>query len=287
VFETMTFEDWRVCTEPKIKGSWNLHTLLPQGLDFFVLLSSVCGVMGQPGQANYSAANTYLDELARYRINKGEKAATLNLGPMLSEGLLAENEALMERFNRTGTLAAVSQNELFSLLDHYCDPGLPLPTQTECQTVTGLKIPANLHTNGIDEPSWMHQPLFNHLYQIDGATTSSSSASSLKQQTVDFAAAFANASSLTEAGTLVTEELAKRLSKILSIPVEDFDLERPIHTYGLDSLVAVEIRNWFQKELKTDVAIFEILGGATFSGVGLSAAGKSEYKKQSWMSVKD
>lgn len=59
VFENMVYDDWRTCTAPKIQGSWNLHELLPHSLDFFVMLASMSGVIGNPGQANYAAGNTF------------------------------------------------------------------------------------------------------------------------------------------------------------------------------------------------------------------------------------
>ena len=281
----MSFDDWKACVEPKVHGSWNLHSLLPRGLDFFVALSSVCGIIGQGGQANYAAGNTYLDALASYRISRGEKAASIDLGPMLSEGVLAENKDLMDRFIRTGTLNAVSQQELFALLDHFCDPSLELPSLTtaNCQTITGIKLPASLRSQGIDEPSWMRQPMFRHLHQID--ETGASSSSTAADQALDLATAFSKMASVEEAGSLVAQELAKRLGKILGIPAGDIDLDKPMHTYGLDSLVAVELRNWFVKELDADIAIFEILGGATFATAGISAAGKSRFRQATWTAM--
>ena len=75
---------------PKVQGSWNLHDLLPRGMDFFICLSSVSGVVGGGGQANYAAANTYMDALVRYRTMRGEKATAIDLGWMESEGVAAE-----------------------------------------------------------------------------------------------------------------------------------------------------------------------------------------------------
>lgn len=56
----MQFADWQAATRPKVQGSWNLDAALGDGLDFFVLLSSVIGVAGGAEQANYAAANTFL-----------------------------------------------------------------------------------------------------------------------------------------------------------------------------------------------------------------------------------
>ncbi|KAI8317779.1 Reducing polyketide synthase DEP5 [Colletotrichum sp. SAR11_240] len=62
----MTYDEWRACIEPKIQGTENLHKALAQSsLDFFVLFSSIGGLVGNIGQANYNAANTYLDAFVR------------------------------------------------------------------------------------------------------------------------------------------------------------------------------------------------------------------------------
>lgn len=59
LFELMGYESWKVAVECKTLGSWNLHTLLPEAMDFFVLLSSASGVVGLRGQTNYAAGNTF------------------------------------------------------------------------------------------------------------------------------------------------------------------------------------------------------------------------------------
>ncbi|KAF7879091.1 hypothetical protein EAF04_000291 [Stromatinia cepivora] len=283
VFETMTYNDWQASVGPKVAGSWNLHSLLPRDLEFFVMLSSVSGIVGQGGQANYSAGNVYLDALARHRIAQGLKAYSLDLGPMLSSGFIAENREMRERFDRLGTLLDVSMPELFGLLDYACDPtrvsiGM---NPEEVQIVTGLKTPADLRVRGVDEPSWMLSPMFSHLYQLAGSLSATASSSS-SSTNVDLPLVMSQSATLLDAATVIASELSKRLGKILSIPVETFDLDRPIHTYGLDSLVAVELRNWFAKTLKADVAVFEIVGGATFNEIGLAAAGKSLFRKAEW-----
>lgn len=58
-FENLSFDNFIAAVEPKVKGSWNLHTLLPRGIDFLILLSSVTGVFGGRCQANYACGDTY------------------------------------------------------------------------------------------------------------------------------------------------------------------------------------------------------------------------------------
>lgn len=65
-FEKMSFDDWTATVRPKVEASWNLHTVLPSGMDFFILTASISGIFGQITQVNYAAGNTYQDALAKY-----------------------------------------------------------------------------------------------------------------------------------------------------------------------------------------------------------------------------
>ena len=66
----------------RLRGSLNLDALTrDRQLDFFVMFSSVAGVLGNPGQASYAAANSFLDGLAARRSADGLPALSLNWGP--------------------------------------------------------------------------------------------------------------------------------------------------------------------------------------------------------------
>lgn len=73
----------------------------------------------------------------------------------------------------------------------------------------------------------------------------------------------------------------EKLSTSISIPVE-MERERLLDEYRVDSLVTVELRNWLGKKLNADVAMFELLGGPTFSSVGMLAAGRSLCRNKTW-----
>lgn len=69
--ENMEYQQWRAAMEPKVHGTWNIHEVFGNSLDFFVLLSSSGGVIGSFSQGNYCAGNTFQDAFARYRAGFG------------------------------------------------------------------------------------------------------------------------------------------------------------------------------------------------------------------------
>ncbi|MCX4673505.1 type I polyketide synthase [Streptomyces sp. NBC_01381] len=85
---------------PKTRGAWNLHTVTAGcPLDFFVLFSSVSSLFGTPGQANYAAANAFLDGLAAFRQAQGLPALAIQWGSWAESGMSARAgmEAALER----------------------------------------------------------------------------------------------------------------------------------------------------------------------------------------------
>jgi hypothetical protein len=275
----MGFDSWRTAVECKTLGSWNLHSLLPNGMDFFILLSSAAGLVGLRGQTNYAAGNVYEDALARYRVSHGEKAVALDLGAMIDDGLLAENPELLNRVLAYGTLNPVSRQQFFAILDYYCDPKLPILTSRESQAVIGLGSGGG---PGLDGVNLDKQPLFRHLLQVNQAQELGEGEG--KDDMVHFKQLLAESGSLITAGNIVVQALIQKLSKSLStMQGKDIDIHKPLHVYGVDSLLAVELRNWISKEFLADVAVFETLGSSTFSTLGMLVAGRSGIKHPGWV----
>ena len=98
-----------------------------------------------------------------------------------------------------------------------------------------------------------------------------------KESSTDYKALMESADSAATAGDLVAKALVKKLSNSLSMPEGDIKIDKPIYAYGVDSLVAVEIRYWLLKELKAELAVFEILGSESISRLSVFTARRSEY----------
>lgn len=112
----MTFTEWDQCVRPKVQGTWNLHQATSSAnLDFFLLFSSVCGMTGQWGQANYNAANSFLDAFVNYRHGQDLPASVVDIGFMGSVGMAMENSALVEKL-KTGGYYFLSEQDLIDAL---------------------------------------------------------------------------------------------------------------------------------------------------------------------------
>ncbi|CAG9992168.1 unnamed protein product, partial [Clonostachys byssicola] len=239
IFERMSYETWQAAAAPKTLGSWNMHSLLPTNLDFFIGISSVAGVAGGRGQANYAAANTYIDALMKYRVDQGLHGVALDLGVFLDIGFATENADLWARWEAQRALT-VTEADLFALLDCCCSEKIPT------QVVYGIN-------SFVQDPSIRHQFFRKAMLRtlaLEDEEESGNSGGSAKQvaQDVDFGSVFAQAITLDDAAGAVNEALLRKLSTMLALPREQLDPDTPLHTYGVDSLVAVELRNWFAKE---------------------------------------
>ncbi len=126
---------FRAPLQPKVAGAWNLHRLSAQApLDFFVLYSSVAGVLGTSGQANYAAGNSFLDSLAGHRRAHGLPATSIAWGPWSSVGLAASADERGARLAAQG-LGSLDIAEGMSLL------GTAMVTGPACPVVMRFKPP--------------------------------------------------------------------------------------------------------------------------------------------------
>jgi NADP-dependent 3-hydroxy acid dehydrogenase YdfG len=273
LYENMTHQEYMNATRPKVQGSWNLHTLLPQDLDFFVLLSSSAGVAGSRGQGNYAAGNTYEDALANYRNSKGQHATSIDLGMILDVGYVAEtsNQEVAEN-TKKWTFAGIREEELHLIIQ--C--GI---TQT---SVRGRKVPAQLITGlgtggmaklaGYEIPWWFSDAKFAHIKNVDTSKVQSDGT----EDNEETLALLPQATSMENAADIVQIALTKKLAKSLMVEVEDIDSAKPISRHGVDSLLAVEVRAWLVTDLKADISVFQLLSNVPISELVRDIAAKSK-----------
>ncbi|KAJ0123078.1 Polyketide synthase [Diaporthe amygdali] len=261
--EHMTADVWNEPLESKYHGSRNLVNLLPHDMDFLVMLSSFAGIIGNRGQSNYAAGNTYQDALARNLVvHQRRRAVSVNLGLILETGSANSNYFFVQSTLRAG-FSGVTQEQLMALLDVVCDPKYDYSQPEAAQIVHVVDSPKQLWQKGHESVvGWMTKPLFKNLHRIGASFASSSegsSAAASSSTSVDYLALVKASSSTEEAGEVICKALIQKLAKSLSVPEKDLDPAQPAFRHGVDSLIAVEVRYWFLKTFGTEVAVFNIL----------------------------
>ncbi len=239
------------------------------------------GILGTGSLAGYNAGNTYEDALAQYRVSRGERAVAIDLGGVPDAGYFVDHADQLQTVEKDQKHALTYVKEVYALLDIFCNPENPLTTSiTNSQTIIGIRPPAHWkHLEVV--PSAMHQPFWGHMHHISpisGLEENGDPISSKRETAMDAAEKLANAGSIVEATEIVREALTRRVSVLLGTSEDRLDEEKPMHTFGIDSLSAIDIRNWVGKVFNVDIPIFDILGEATFSSASRAIAYKVQRK---------
>ncbi|KAF2878222.1 putative polyketide synthase [Massariosphaeria phaeospora] len=266
LFVNMTHQQWRDATRPKVQGTWNLHKHLPD-VDFFISLSSFAAVFGNRGQGNYSAAGAYEDALAHHRRGQGQHATTLDLGIMRDIGVLAET-GITDSLREWEKPYGIRETEFHALMERAIEGDINGTTQP--QVITGLATGGSVIAAGIDPPFYLDNPRFSIMALTDTRDQKSDSSSSVSIHSL-----VAQAETLEEAATSITEGLVKQIAKMLQMPIDEIDTARFLHSYGIDSLVAIEVVNWALKEVKSAITVFDVLAGVPITTLTGKMAAKS------------
>ncbi|KAI1081559.1 hypothetical protein F5B20DRAFT_588591 [Whalleya microplaca] len=253
VFHNMTHAQWDLTIRSKAHTAWNLHELLPRTLDFFIMLSSLDGIYGNAAQSNYSAGCVFQDSLCYHRTRHGQKAVSFDIGWMRTIGIIAETEKFQQRQQNVTSIGQIEDEDFMALLDLYCDPTLPI-----------LLTPAHLLAKGQPVPTFGQRRLFSGFTNAAGNGGHGSGGHDI----VDVGALFRQATGMKERADIVVKALVSKLTRALSISPDDIDVDKYLSDYGVDSLMAVELRNWIGNDFQANVAIFDIMGGTTMTAIG-------------------
>ncbi|SLM39690.1 beta-ketoacyl synthase domain-containing protein [Lasallia pustulata] len=289
----MNYEQWQAAVAPKIQGTWNLHNaLLAQEtpLDFFFLFSSVSGMYGQFGHANYACANTFLDAFIQYRQSQHLPASTIDIGVVEEIGYLSRNRDILEAQRATSTHILREQDLLDSLqlMIHHSHSPLSISSASTSasrsyinpgQISLGLRstLPMSAPNN---RTAWRRGPrmsMYGNLEVHDLATGATNASESLKQFLRDAAS---NPSSLGSEAfiALLAAEFGKMFSGFTMMGEEQMDLTTSLAALGVDSLIRIELRNWSRQKLGVEFTILELVGATSIMQLG-KLAGKKVIEK--------
>ncbi|KAK6189533.1 hypothetical protein LQW54_013165 [Pestalotiopsis sp. IQ-011] len=239
------------------------------------MLSSLSGIYGSAAQSNYAAGCTYQDALARYRIAHGERAVSFDVGWMRTIGIIAEKEDYRRTREMTGDMVPIEEQDFLALMEIYCYPSLTLASLDKAQLLIGARTPAEYKDRGFLNNRRFQIPLFMGFEESFGADLNSAVGSQHTTHKEDFSVLFQRAPSVEKKSAVVIKGLAGMLARTLTIPAEDIDQTKPLSDYGVDSLMAVELRNWVGNNFATNIAVFDIMGGKPIQEIGNFVANRS------------
>lgn len=209
---------------PKAKGAQHLHALTEAlALDFFVMFSSATTLFGNPGQANYVAANHWLEALARYRRARGLAATAVLWGAIDDVGFLARNtqikDALQSRMGGAALRADVALAQLEAML----------LADEDGQGVLELDFKALARFLPTSS-----SPRFIELARVHGGDQDDDNDSEDIQRLL---VELSDAELLERFADMLKHEVCE----ILRLPAARLDTQRPLQELGLDSLMSVEL----------------------------------------------
>jgi choline/carnitine o-acyltransferase/KR domain-containing protein/phosphopantetheine binding protein len=252
----MKAEQFHQVLLPKVHGTQYLVKYCPPScLDFFIMLSSVVGVAGGPGQANYSAASVFQDNYARYLTSIGEPTITLDLGWMKGAGYIEEHQLSVHYVANKG-MQPVTMDTFFRALSYAFSRKPQNPEQS--QITLGLSSGMSEHLMKIGR--------FSHVWvrraqTSKGGPVTTASAAQHQKALLGF-------KTYQEANAYVCEKLLEKIALLTSVPAANVKLDDGLADSGIDSLIGIELRNFIRQDLGTNLGTFEILGVNSIKDLG-------------------
>jgi myxalamid-type polyketide synthase MxaB len=229
---------------PKVAGTWNLHTLTQNmDLDFFVLFSSAAAVLGSAGQGNYAVANSFMDGLAHYRRSHGLAAMSINWGSWSEVGMAA---ALASNRRASRDADSIQPSEGMEILEKLLrkQPAQTIVLPVNWNRFTGKQV----------------QPLLRQIVRVKEQSRSNASAVQLLEQIKTL--------SPNEQQNAFQEYARQQVISILGLDASHtLHADRALTDLGLDSLMAVELKNKVEGDLHVNIPVTFFLEEATVAGL--------------------
>lgn len=248
VLALQTAERFEKVMAPKVLGAWHLHLLTQQTpLDFFVCFSSMASVLGSPGQGNYAAGNGFLDGLANYRQSLGLPGLSINWGHWKEVGM-------------TSALAQKQKNRLeqLGLTAFDADQGLNVLEAVLKQEGLSQIAVANLDWSRLQKYS-AFVPVLNGRNE-NGVKNNPSPDKT--ENPVALLHQLRNADKAAQ-HNLICAYVKKTVSEIMDFEESELDADKTFIELGIDSLMAVELKNNLTREFKIEIPVVRLLEGAT------------------------
>lgn len=289
LYQNMTFSAYEAALRPKMNGAIALDKALGNTpLDFFLMTSSISAVLGNPGQANYCAGNSYLDFLALRRRRQGLAACSIALPMVEDVGVVAENSNIAESLARKMPFG-IDEKEMLSAFEAAIIQGQAKPSETEVtlgdvQLILGLEPEAMVQAMeiagmDISDAFWYRDARMLSvrvkLDAISAAASDTDMANGGQHASGGFVTRLTGlALPEDEMLAAIGVHIVGRTSRILGMQPEKFKLEgMSVANHGLDSMISIELQRWLFTEfgLQTNVQVLSN-PNTTFNGLARMVA---------------
>jgi myxalamid-type polyketide synthase MxaE and MxaD len=250
-------EDWNSVLRAKVRGSWLLHTLLDD-LDFFVLFSSISAVIGPTGQGSYAMANSFLDSLAQFRRTKGLPALSINWGPWEGVGMTADSrvQITLNAWENQG-IASITANQGMAVLAHL------LSAQDAAQIMV---FPVN----------WEKLRQSHLSANLKNLLSNQLVAPQVKEQAPTSVRDNLLALNPDQRRGHLEAFLQQQIAQVLKLPPARIVPSKPLGSFGLDSLMAIELRTRLETVLDISLSATFVWSYPTLAQMGPYIAEKME-----------
>ncbi len=244
---------------PKTLGAWNLHEATKDSpLDFFLLFSSVAAILGSPGQGNYAAGNAALDALAHRRRSDGLPATSINWGPWAGSGMAADtlNDPTLNDDPSAGIrsrgMDLLPAKEGLKLLGPLLDARVTQTTVMDVYWDDLLRLLGNRRPSLLADIAAERGEAGDGGSQVDRA---------FLDQLHD--------SGPDERVALVRDYIQAELARIMSFEPDQLAVDQPLTTFGLDSLMALELKNNLEARLAFTLPMAKLLEGPSIASLAV------------------
>jgi acyl transferase domain-containing protein/NADPH:quinone reductase-like Zn-dependent oxidoreductase/acyl carrier protein/short-subunit dehydrogenase len=255
LIENLTESRVRAVVDPKAKAAAIFDRLTRQDeLDHLILFSSATTLVGNPGQANYVAANGYLEGLARARRRIGLPALAVGFGAISDTGFLARNtdvnDMLSKRIGKTGMTAA----QALAYVEDYIvrDPGT---VDAAAVSIAEIDMGMARHLKTVATP----------LFEVVARSAKTQSAAG-DGELIDLVA-LVEGKSQEEGEHLIFQLVASEIASILRVPASEISPLKVIKDVGLDSLMAMELGMSFRQKTGFEMPLSSVTQSTTVGDV--------------------
>ncbi|CRG87308.1 Nonribosomal peptide synthetase 14 [Talaromyces islandicus] len=270
VFSNMSWDAMQQVLRPKIRGSLLLDEVyFDAPLDFFILFGSISGSLGNTGQSAYAAANNFMSSIIQRRRARGQVGSIIHPGEIQGVGYVSRAPAaVMQALRRAAGSLALSERDIHEMLAEAILSGPP-DSYRPTEIIGGLS-----HVSPPEQPDiiWTNTPIaWHHINHFKHASTGGP----LTSGSVDVKSQIESITSMDDAVEVIEPAFVTKVRRKLQVPVDEaLPRDSMLVDLGFDSLMAVDLRTWFIKEIGVDVPVLQLLSGSSIAQIVQEASAR-------------